>query len=397
MSTPLIPRWYQIGAVAAVYQHLRERDGNPCVVIPTGAGKTIVIAQICRDVVQQSSRRVIVLAHVKELLEQSYKKIIECDPSLNVGVYSAGLGRRELHQPVTVAGIQSVYRRACELGPVDLVIVDEAHTIPADSDGMYRTFLADAMVVNPKLRVVGLTATPFRFSSGRICGPGLMFSDICFEVGVRQLIDEGYLTRLRSKAGHVCPDTRKLHTRGGEFIAQEAADLMDVAKLVEMACAEIARLTTDRKGTLVFATSIAHGQHVVDQFSRAHGITCGFVTGDTPGRERDDLIGRFKNGSLRYLVNVNVLTTGFDAPHTDCIVLLRPTASGPLYYQMVGRGFRPSPGKTDCLILDYGGNILRHGPVDSINFSQAEFEMGEGEAPAKQCPECDALIAAGYA
>lgn len=390
-------RWYQSDAVSAVYKYLRECDGNPCVVIPTGAGKTLVIAQICRDIEAWKGRRVLVLAHVKELLEQSYSKLMQCDPTLNVGIYSAGLCRRDLHQPIIIGGIQSLYRRACDLGPVDLIIVDECHMIPDHDNGMYRTFLADATLVNPKMRVVGLTATPFRYSSGPICGPGLILSDICFEVGVRRLIDEGHLSRLRSKAGHVCPDTQRLHVRGGEFIAQEAEELMDVAKLVETACAEIVALTADRKGILIFATSIAHGQHVVDQFSRAHGITCGFVTGETPRQQRDELIARFKSGVLRYLVNVNVLTTGFDAPHTDCIVLLRPTASGPLYYQMVGRGFRPSPGKTDCLVLDYGGNILRHGPVDSINFWQAEFEMTEGDAPAKQCPQCDALIAAGYA
>src|SRR5262245_53133770 len=158
----MLLRPYQEAAKQAVYDHLRARDDHPCVVIPTAGGKTPVIASICKDAVGCWGGRVLILAHLRELLEQAADKLHRTCPEIGFGVYSAGLKRRDNGQSVIVAGIQSVYRRACELDPFDLVIVDEAHMIPQEGDGMYRQFLADARVVNPRLRVIGFTATPFR-------------------------------------------------------------------------------------------------------------------------------------------------------------------------------------------------------------------------------------------
>src|SRR5262245_9841852 len=177
-------RPYQREANDAVYHHLRQYDDNPCIVIPTGGGKTPVLATICRDAVQLWNGRVLILAHVKELLEQAVEKLKAVAPDLPVGVYSAGLKRRDLDYAVTVAGIQSVHKKACDLGPVDLIAVDECHLIPEDGEGMYRSFLADARVINPKVRIIGLTATPFRMSSGAICKPDNIINEVCFEIGV---------------------------------------------------------------------------------------------------------------------------------------------------------------------------------------------------------------------
>ena len=387
-------RPYQSEAVAAVYEHLRTRDDNPCVVIPTGGGKTPVIATICRDAVGQWGGRVVLLAHVKELLEQAADKLRVIAPDVPMGIYSAGLKRKDLGYAVTVAGIQSIWKKACDLGPVDLIIVDEAHMVPAEDDGMYRQFIADAKVVNPNVRIIGLTATPYRLKSGAICAPENILNHVCYEVGVRELIVQGFLSPLKTKAGLQKISTDDLHVRAGEFVASEVEDLMDKEGLVEGACAEIAQHTKDRSATLIFSSGIRHGQHIVDVLKAKHGIECGFVTGDTPDGVRAAILGRFRSGELKYLCNVNVLTTGFDAPHIDCVALVRPTMSPGLYYQMVGRGFRLHPGKTDCLVLDFGGNVLRHGPVDAIRI--ATDERGDGEAPAKECPNCQALIAAGY-
>jgi len=390
-------RPYQSEAVAAVYEHLRTRDDNPCVVIPTGGGKTPVIATICRDAVGPWNGRVVILAHVKELLEQAADKLRHIAPDVPVGIYSAGLKRKDLGYAVTIAGIQSIYQRACDLGPVDLLIVDEAHFIPPDGEGMYRQFIADAKVVNPLVRVIGLTATPFRMKSGPICEPGNILNHVCFEVGVRELIVQGFLSPLRTKAGLQKVSTDDLPVRAGEFVASEVEDLMDKDALVEGACAEIVEHTTpphDRTATLIFSSGIRHGQHIVEVLKSRHGVECGFVSGDTPAGVRSTILDRFRSGALKYLCNVNVLTTGFDAPHIYCVALVRPTMSPGLYYQMVGRGFRLHPGKADCLVLDFGGNVLRHGPVDAIRV--AADDRGEGEAPAKECPQCHALIAAGY-
>lgn len=388
-------RPYQREAVDAVYDFLRSRDDHPCVVIPTGGGKTPVIATICRDAVNLWNGRVVILAHVKELLEQAADKLRAIAPDVPVGIYSAGLRRKDLGYAVTIAGIQSIYQKACDLGPVDLVIVDEAHLIPPDGEGMYRQFLSDAKVVNPHMRVIGLTATPYRMKTGMICSPDTILNEICYEIGVRELIVQGWLSPLRTKAGAAKVDTSELHVRGGEFIAGEVEDLMDTDALVEAACAEIVEHTTDRRSVLIFTSGIRHGEHVVRMLRERHGVDCGFVEGNTPGRVRDRFIERFKAGDLQFLANVNVLTTGFDAPNVDCVAMLRPTLSPGLYYQMVGRGFRIHPGKNDCLVLDFGGNVLRHGPVDQIKLRTPG--TGDGEAPAKECPECSAVIATGYA
>jgi DNA repair protein RadD len=389
-------RPYQRQAVEAVYEFLRSRDDNPCVVIPTAGGKTPVMATICRDAVQLWNGRVLILAHVRELLEQAAEKLHLVAPDLPVGICSAGLKRRDLGYAITIAGIQSVYQKACDVGPVDLVIVDEAHLIPPDGEGMYRQFLTDAKVINPQVRIIGLTATPFRMKSGTICAPENILNAVCFEIGVRELIVQGYLCPLRTKAGALKPDTEKLHVRAGEFIAGEVEDLMDDESLVLSACREIIAYTRDRKSVLIFASGVRHGQHICRVLAERHQVECGFVCGDTLPFERAETLKRFREGALKYLCNVNVLTTGFDAPNIDCVAMVRPTLSPGLYYQMVGRGFRLFPGKSNCLVLDFGGNVLRHGPVDQLRLD-AIGSSGIGEAPAKECPQCHALIAAGYA
>lgn len=260
---------------------------------------------------------------------------------------------------------------------------------------MYRQFLADAKVINPALRIVGFTATPFRLKTGPICTPDGFLNHVCFEVGVRELIRDGFLCPLITKAGKAKADTNDLHVRAGEFMADEVEDLMDQDGLVQSACAEIVEHTSGRQACLIFASGVKHGQHIVETLHREHGLECGFVSGETPIPERDATLGRFRRGELKYLCNMNVLTTGFDAPHIDCVSLVRPTMSPGLYYQMVGRGFRLHPAKQNCLVLDFGGNVLRHGPVDEIQV--VTRDRGDGEAPAKECPECQAVIAAGYA
>jgi len=394
-SSVISLRPYQAEAVSAVYDHLRRRDDHPCVVIPTAGGKTPVMAAICRDAVQQWNGRVLILAHVKELLEQAVEKLHAMAPDLwmQIGVYSAGLKSRDTCKAITVAGIQSVYRRAAELDRFDLILLDESHMLPPDGEGMYRTFLADAKVVNPNVRLIGLTATPYRMTTGMICGPENLLNHVCYEVGVRELIVQGYLCPLKTKAGRQKVDTSSLHLRGGEYVAGEVEALMDDDSLVRSACLEIVEHTRDRHSVLIFAAGVQHAQHVRRVLGEMRQ-ECGFVCGETLPFERAETLRRFRDGEMKYLVNVNVLTTGFDAPNIDCVALLRPTNSPGLYYQMVGRGFRLHPSKENCLVLDFGGNILRHGPVDALQIK--DRAAGTGEAPAKECPQCQAVIHAAY-
>ena len=402
-------RPYQQAAVDAVYEHLRSKETNPCVVLPTGTGKSLVLAQIAKDSVEKWNGRVLILAHVKELLEQNADKIRKLCPELKIGIYSAGLRSRDTTEQVIVAGIQSVYNKACELDAFDLVIVDEAHLISSEGDGMYRTFLADMKVINPHVRVIGLTATPFRLKGGLICKPENILNEICYEAGLKEMIQQGYLSPLISRAGRAEANLANLHIRGGEFISDEVAAAMDNEALVTSACREIVELTRDRKSVLIFTASVDHCKHVAEKIQAFSGKECAIVTGDTSPAERAEIIARFKGEfipadlfgtpkpPLKFLANVNVLTTGFDAPNTDCVVMLRPTNSPGLLIQCAGRGTRLSPetGKTNCLFLDYGGNILRHGPLDMIKVKEPGSGKG-GDAPAKKCPQCLALIHAGY-
>ena len=403
-------RPYQQAAVDAVYEHLRSKNTNPCIVMPTGTGKSVVIAKIVSDAVTQWNGRVLILAHVKELLEQNAGKIHALCPKIPLGIYSAGLKSRDTDDPVIVAGIQSVYNKACDLGAFDLIIVDEAHLIAPDGDGMYRSFLKDMAVINPHVRIIGLTATPFRVKGGLICKEENILQEVCYEAGLKEMILHGYLSPIISRAGKTEANLENLHIRGGEFIADEIAEAMDKEELVDTECREIVELTRDRKSVLIFTTSLDHCQHVAEKIAAISGQECAIITGDTPAQERADIIARFRGEHvpadllgtpmppLKYLCNVSVLTTGFDAPGTDCVVMLRPTNSPGLLLQIAGRGLRLSPetGKKDCLFLDYGGNILRHGPLDMIRIKEKTAGNG-GDAPAKKCPQCLALIHAALA
>ena len=396
-------RPYQNDAVQSVYRHLREKDNNPCVVIPTAGGKSLCIAQVAKDAVTLWNGRVMILAHVKELVEQNAAKLKSICPELKVGIYSAGLDSRETDAPVIVAGIQSVYNKIDAFKPFDLVMIDEVHMVPPDGEGRYRTFLEAAKRVNPRVRLIGWTATPYRTQGGLICKPENLLNEVCYEIGVKELINRGYISNITAKAGKHSPDTDGLHVRAGEFVAEDVEKLMGEDGLVNSACREIVELTKDRQACLVFCTSVAHCKKVAAMITRLSGEECAIVTGDTPADEREETIKRLRGETvkadlfsekppLKYCCNVSVLTTGTDIPRLDTIALLRPTNSPGLLVQMVGRGFRLSPEthKTECLVLDYGRNIERHGPIDMIKVK--EPGQGGGGPLAKVCPKCQTIV-----
>ena len=180
-----------------------------------------------------------------------------------------------------MAGIQSVYNKACDLGRFDLVIVDECHLIAPDGEGMYRTFLKDMKVINPNVRLIGLTATPFRLKGGVICKPGNLLNEVCYEAGLKEMIAQGYLSPLVSRAGHAEADLSSVHTRAGEFVQDELASAMDNEQLVDASCSEIAILTRERKSVLIFCTSVEHCKHVAKAITKHSGKECAVVTGET--------------------------------------------------------------------------------------------------------------------
>lgn len=398
-------RPYQSDSIVAVYNHLRTKNNNPCVVIPTAGGKSICIAQVAKDAVTKWNGRVLILAHVKELVEQNAKELQGICPELPVGIYSAGLDRRDTEENVIVAGIQSIYNKVDQFKPFDLVMVDEVHMVPPDGEGRYQTFLQAAKRMNPNVRLIGWTATPFRTQGGLICKPENLFNEICYEANVRDLINDGYISKITAHCGTVRADLDNLHIRAGEFIPDEVEKAMGEDRLVASACREIVEKTKDRKACLIFCTSIEHCTKVARMISQFSGEECAIVTGDTSPADRELIISRMKGEKvpldlfgncappLKYCCNVSVLTTGTNIRRLDTIALLRPTASAGLFIQMVGRGFRLSPetGKTECLVLDYGKNIERFGPIDSIKIKEPP-SGGNHEPLAKECPECHNMV-----
>jgi len=364
--------------------------GNPCLVLPTGSGKSHIIAALCKDALQSwPETRILMLTHVRELISQNAEKMRFHWPNAPLGVYSAGLRQKELGEPITFAGIQSVRTKAKEIGHVDLVIIDEAHLVSHKDEGGYRTLLSDIYRTNPNVRVIGLTASPYRLGHGYITDKPAIFDALIQPTSIEELIHKGFLSTLRSKMTRTKLEVDGVHKRGGEYIEAELQAAVDTTDKNRLVAAEIVRLGHNRKSWLVFCAGVAHAQHIAEALNN-EGITTECVTGDTPSNERDRILTDFKAGRITALTNANVLTTGFDAPGIDLIAMLRPTMSPGLYVQMAGRGLRIADGKTDCLVLDFAGVVEQHGPITAVKPPPKKGEK-QGEAPVKVCDHCQEI------
>jgi DNA repair protein RadD len=390
----IVLRDYQRAALDAVHGYFHEKTGNPLVVMPTGSGKSPTLAAFMREALAAwPETRIISLVHVKELIEQSFRALIRQWPEAPAGIYSAGLNQRDLRSRIVFASIQSIYKRAFDLQWADLVIVDEAHMIPAKGDGMYRRFIGDLLRINPAVKLIGFTATPYRMTSGALTtGDDPIFTDIAYEIGIRELIEQGWLCPIISKGMTTQFDLSGVQTRGGEFVADQLAAAVDRDSITQAAVEEIVAYGRNRRSWLVFATGVDHAFHIRDAI-RARGISAETITGEAPATERAGLIRAYQAGQLRCLTNADILTTGFDAPATDLLAVLRPTRSPGLWVQICGRGTRLAEGKENCLVLDFGENVSRHGPLDMIR--PKEPGQGGGPAPTKECPDCQSIVFAG--
>lgn len=362
-------RPYQRAAIDGLYDYWSSKKGdNPLIVSPTGSGKSLIIAHLVKDAMSFPGTRVLVLTHVKELLEQGATELLNLYREADVGFYSASLKKKMLHRAVTFAGIQSIHKRAFDMiPPPDLVIVDECHLIPRSDSTRYNKFLSDLKLANPAVKIVGLTATPYRLDSGWLHkGEGAIFDGIAYDIPVADLMEQGFLAPVVSKAGARKIDLSEVGHRGGEFIESELAKAASDPELVRETVAEIVQYGADRKAWLIFACGVIHANMIRDEF-QAHGIEAHVVTGADGMTERAEKIERFRRGAYKCLINVNVLTTGFNVPHVDLIGIVRATESAGLYVQIVGRGTRLAPGKTDCLAE--GQKVLtNHGliPIEDI-------------------------------
>jgi DNA repair protein RadD len=417
-------RWYQTDAIDSLWSYFRDGEqGNPVVAMPTGTGKSIVIAKFLQSVFSAFPlQRIVVLTHVKELIQQNYEKLITLWPFAPAGIYSAGLNSREHGKAITFAGIQSVWRKSELFGHVDLVLIDEVHLVPLENMAMYQAFIGGLRKKNPRLKLIGFTATPWRLGQGRIIDPverkgeliEPLFTDICYDLtsteAFNRLIAEGYLLPLRPKRTKTVLEADGIHMRGGEFIESELQDFVDAHdELTWQALSEARDVAQaeSRHCWLVFATGIRHAD-VVGQMLEQLGVTNCVIHSKSGNRDQDMI--RWKGGHTTAAVNNNVLTTGVDNPLIDLIVMLRQTASTVLWVQMLGRGTRPlyapgfdlddlggrlasiaASGKRDCRVLDYAGNTRRLGPINDPVIPRRKGEGG-GDAPVKCCDRCDEWV-----
>ena len=422
-------RDYQQDAVSSVLKHFRKTNESAVIVLPTGSGKSLVIAELAR----LAKRKILVLTHVKELVEQNHQKFESY--GVAAGIYSAGLKLKETQHQVTFASIQSAARNLDDFNePYSLIIIDECHRVnlpnpdlsgeqsnavlntkpnkplqdktqheekspettnKQTNSNQYQQIIEKLMQVNPDVKLLGLTATPYRLGMGWIYKKhyrGFMrseekrpFEHCIYELPIRYLIKREYLTEPKlvdATIEHYDFSSLRANASGDYSPADMNHLLNKNPRVTQSIIEQVVELSEQRQGVMIFAATVEHAKEV---FSYLPSQLSALITGATDNAERDKLIKAFKHKEIKYLVNVSVLTTGFDAPHVDMIAILRPTQSVSLYQQIIGRGLRLSENKKDCLVIDYTGN----------DFDLYHPEVGEKKPNSKSqpvqvvCPSCE--------
>ena len=379
---PVRLRPYQQEAVEAIRTRVRSGVRRIVVVAPTGSGKTTVAAYIIAKAVERGSRTLF-MAHRRELIGQAYNRLIQLGvPEDQVGVMMGADPRRRPGAPVQVASVDTLRHRAKPRA--DVVFVDEAHRSIAKS---YRD-IADCY---PQAVHLGLTATPFRANGS---GLGDAYDALLVVASVRQLIAQGHLVepRVFTVPAASLPDLSAVRVKGGDYDQRALAEAVDskglVGNLVEhwMQHARGVR-------TVAFAVSVAHSQHISEQFRKA-GVAAEHLDGKMPVAQRDAVLARLDAGEIVVVSCAMLLSEGWDQPSVKCAILARPTKSLCLYLQQAGRILRPWNGQ-QAIILDHGGCILQHGlPQEDRSFTLegARKRNDASPAPARTCPQCFAVV-----
>lgn len=386
-------RDYQQDSVDAAFRCWSEEPQSaPLIVIPTGGGKSVIVAEMCRRYIEENpGQRALCVIHVKELVGQNYKKFREHQPHIGVGIFSASLGRKDYGRRVTFANVQSIHRVADRFRNVGLLLIDEAHLLPHADEGMYRNLIRSLRANNPHLRICGLTATPWRTNSGNLCEAygedQPIFTEVAYELPMTELLRRGFLSPMRAVPRITKMDTGGVHTRGGDFIEKELDAKVNTEEINRAIVAESVDVCQgqNRRSWLTFCVTIDHARRVRDIF-REHGVTCEMVSGETPQGERDRIIRDFIAGRITCVTNCNVLSTGFDYPGIDAIIMARPTKSPGMFLQQAGRGLRIMDGKDDCLLLDFAGNTKLHGWLTHV---RGVHKKKRDQEDFKECPACN--------
>lgn len=405
-------RNYQEESVSALFQYFASgKTGNPLVCLPPAAGKSIVIAEFCKRALNWYPKtRILNIVHVKELIEQNHNKLLALWGSAPTGIYSAGLGRRELDQAISFAGIASIARHTNLLGHIDLIIIDEADMLSHREDTQYRQVIAKLKEVNPTLKVIGLTATPYRFGLGMLTNGGI-FTDIvvdyCTLEKFNRLIDDGFLCPLVPKQTDAMLNVDNVHMQNGDYMLSELQEAVNKESVTRAALEETVKVAHNRNHWLVYTTGVKHCTNVTNMLNWM-GVSSVAVHTDLPSANdaraalekrgvpaigdsaRDMHINAFKAGYVRAMVGIGIFGVGFDCPWIDNIVMLRPTMSARIWVQYLGRGLRIHPEKTNTLVLDFARNTTRLGCINDPVIPRRPGQKGKPMVPFKLCPECNA-------
>jgi DNA repair protein RadD len=386
-------RWYQEEAVRAVFDNWAAGvPGGYLISLPTGSGKSLVIARLCELLNGEHGARILMLTHSKELVQQNFDELLMSWPLAPAGIYSVSITKAGLNEMIVFAGVQSMANVFDQCGEFDIIIIDECHRIGYDDGSQYRTILNH----HKDARLIGLTASPYRMTTGMLTGgENPVFDSLIYEAPILRLINNGYLCNLITKGASVEINTDGLKHSGGEFNKRGLELRCLGGDTTNKAVENMVARGKDRNCWLIFASGIEHAKVIMVSLI-FHGINAAMVTGQTPKSQRDDLISDHKSGKIKALVNVDILTTGYNNRRIDLIACLRPTESPGLWVQILGRGLRTHESKGDCLVLDYSGNAKRFGPIDMIRPKAKNEGSGDGITPSKECPECWSIIAAGF-
>lgn len=387
-DTEIQLRSYQLEAINSIFKYyLDGNTGHPLIVAPTGSGKSFILGGIIKRFRDTwPNIKILVVSHTKEILQQDYNAICKFVPEELVSIYSSGLKSKEKNQ-YTIAGIQSIWRKSWEFKDYQLVIVDEAHLIPPKGEGRYRTLFNYLDTA----KIIGLTATPFRLGHGYLTDNHL-FDKIVYDIDILQLIKKSYLCNLTAKDPGYNIDVSKVKVVGGDFVKKQLSAEVNITSVTNSIINKLLSYKDIRKKWLVFAIDIDHAESVGQALNNA-GIKTGIVHSKLDF-DRSYIIDLFRKNYIQALVNVETLTTGFDVPDIDMIVLMRPTQSPVLHVQMIGRGMRVAPDKDNCLVLDFAGNLKRLGPINdpTVKSKNTSLNKQSTTLAAKTCPECAELV-----
>jgi DNA repair protein RadD len=359
---------------------------------PTGTGKSIVPALFIQEAMRQfPDQKFLMITHVKELIKQNYDVVLNVWENAPIGIYSAGLKQRDFALPIIYGGIQSMHRNAHKFGHRDLIFIDEAHLVSTEEASMYLSFLGIMKLINPKVKIIGMTATPFRMGQGYITDNGL-FTDIVHDLtsleNFNRLVYDGYLAPLIPLRTKVKLDISNVGIVNGDYNQSQMQKAIDINEVTWEALKELVAAGQNRRSWLIFAAGIEHAEHIAQMLGQ-FGIQCAAVHSKQKAEYNDSAIEAFKDGRLRAIANFGKLTTGFNNPFIDLIGMFRPTLSIPLWVQMLGRGTRPFEAKQNCLVLDYARNTARLGPINDPIIPKKKGE-GKGDVPIKICEQCGA-------